>query len=144
MVGLRQTLEPARERRSGSVIRFRNDRYRLEPGAVEWSDVEAFAVRLDAAGAARSTAERRPLLEAARALYRGEYLDDCPFYGDSSQVEERRAQLRSRVQDLLIALGEAYEADGDRMSAAAVFREAIARAVDPCAPAEAGLVRLGF
>ena len=41
-------------------------------------------------------------LERARSLYRGDYLDDCPFYGDSAQVEERRA-LRGRCVDLLLS-----------------------------------------
>ena len=144
MVGLRQTFDPSRTRGGESAIRFRNDRYRLSPEVVDWSDVEAFLARLEAAGAADEPRERRRLLEEARALYRGDYLDDCPYYGDSSHVEERRGLLRDRAQDLLIALGEAYEIDGDRVSAAAAFREAIARAVDPCAPAEAGLARLGF
>ena len=144
MVGLRQTLDPSRTRGDGSVIRFRNDRYRLSPEVVEWSDVEAFLGRLEAAGEAEEPRDRRRLLEEARALYRGDYLDDCPFYGDSSHVEDRRRLLADRARDLLIALGESYEGDGDRVSAAAAFREAIARSVDPCAPAEAGLTRLGF
>jgi DNA-binding SARP family transcriptional activator len=144
MVGLRQTVDPSRTRGGESAIRFRNDRYRLSPEVLDWSDVEAFLARLEAAAAAGEPRERRRLLEEARALYRGDYLDDCPYYGDSSHVEERRGLLRDRNQDLLIALGEAYEADGDRVSAAAAFREAITRAVDPCAPAEAGLARLGF
>jgi hypothetical protein len=82
------------------------------------------------------------LFEDARALYRGEYLDDCPFYGDSVHVEEQRASLRGRSIDLLISLGERYEAAGDRVSAAAAFRDAIARSGDGCQPAESGLVRL--
>ena len=65
-----------------------------------------------------------------------------PFYGDSALVEERRASLRGRAVDLLIALGEGYEAAGDRASAAAAFREAVAAAADGCPPAEAGLMRL--
>lgn len=144
MVGLRQTLDPARTRGGASSIRFHNDRYRLSPDVVEWSDVDAFVRKLEGAGAASEPRERRRLLEEARALYRGDYLDDCPFYGDSSHVEERRSLLRDQTRDLLIALGEAYEADGDRVSAASAFREAVARAVDACPPAEAGLARLGF
>ena len=101
-----------------------------------------FLARLDQARAAGERTENLRLLEEARALYRGEYLDDCPFYGDSALVEERRASLRGRSLDLLIALGEGYEATGDRASAAAAYREAVAVAVDGCPPAEAGLVRL--
>jgi hypothetical protein len=64
------------------------------------------------------------LLEAARALYRSDFLDDCPFYGDSVHVEERRAELRERVADLLIDLGDLYAERGDRAAAADVRRRA--------------------
>jgi hypothetical protein len=104
--------------------------------------VAAFLARLDQARVATERTESLRLLEEAHALYRGEYLDDCPFYGDSVLVEERRASLRGRAIDLLIALGEGYEATGDRASAAAAYREAVAAAADGCPPAEAGLVRL--
>jgi hypothetical protein len=53
-------------------------------------------------------------------------------------VEDRHASLRGRSIDLLIALGEGYEASGDRASAAAAYREAVAAAVDGCPPATAG------
>jgi len=121
MVGLRGTLDPGRGRKS--VIRFHNDRYRLDPAVVAWSDSSEFLARLAAAREAPAS-DRIRLFEEARTLYRGEYLDDCPFYGDSSQVDERRTALRERYRDLCLALGEAYEARNDRMSAAAAFREA--------------------
>jgi hypothetical protein len=49
-----------------------------------------------------------------------------------------------RFVDLVVTLGEAYESGGDRMSAAAAFREAVMRAPDGCPPAVAGLARLGL
>ena len=138
--GLRHTLDP--DGRSGrQVIRFFNDRYRLDPTLIEWSDVNAFLGRLDAARASNDRVESLRFLEAARALYRDEYLDDCPFYGDSSYVEDRRSALRGRCVDLLLTLGEGYEHAGDRVSAAAAYRDALALA-DDCPPAEAGLTRL--
>jgi hypothetical protein len=138
--GLRHTLDPAG--RSGrQVIRFYNDRYRLDPGVIDWSDVTAFLARLDEAREASDRAESLRLLEAARALYRGEYLDDCPFYGDSAHVEDRREALRGRCVDLLLALGEGYEHAGDRVSAAAAYRDALSMS-DDCPPAQAGLRRL--
>jgi hypothetical protein len=139
--GLRRTLDP--EGTSGKHgIRFHNDRYRLDPTVVGWSDVERFLARLDAARGAADQATHVRLLEEARAMYRGEYLDDCPFYGDSVYVEDRRAALRGRSVDLLVALGELYETAGDRVSAAAAYREAVASAADDCPPATAGLSRL--
>jgi DNA-binding SARP family transcriptional activator len=144
MVGLRQTLDPGASGRAGRVIRFHNDRYRLEPGVVGWSDVEAFLSCLAGARAAPSAEERIATLEEARAMYRGDYLDDCPFYGDSVHVEERRTLLRGRWVDVLLSLGEAYEQLGDRASAGAAFREAAAASPEGCPPAQAGIKRLGF
>lgn len=138
--GLRHTLDPD-GRNARQVIRFYNDRYRLDPAVVDWSDVGAFLGRLDEARATGDRVEALRLLEAARALYRGEYLDDCPVYGDSAHVEDRREALRGRCIDLLLALGEGYEQAGDRVSAAAAYRDALAM-TDDCPPAEAGLTRL--
>ncbi len=138
--GLRHTLDPAGGGKH--AVRFHNDRYRLDRSAVEASDVADFLALLDQARLAPDAPDRLRLLEAARTLYRGEYLDDCPFYGDSVHVEEKRASLRGRCVDLLIALGEGYESIGDRASAAAAFREAVATSVDACPLAEAGLLRL--
>jgi DNA-binding SARP family transcriptional activator len=143
MAGLRATLDPDKRRGGAAAVRFGNDRYRLDASVVAWSDVDAFLATLDAAAAADGHARTR-LMEEARRLFRGEYLDDCPYYGDSVFVEERRVLLRNRFVDLVIALGEAYEESGDRMSAAAAFREALMRAPDGCPPAAAGLARLGL
>ena len=144
MVGLRQTLDPGASGRTGRAIRFHNGRYRLGHDVVGWSDVSVFLARLDDARSAPTPAARLACLEEARALYRGEYLDDCPFYGDSVHVDERRTLLNGRWVDLLISLGESYEAAGDRASAGAAFREAAMASPDGCPPADAGLARLGL
>lgn len=141
--GLRSTLDPGHRGGSSAAVRFVNDRYRLGFSVVAWSDVDAFLGTLDAAAAADRPVRIR-FLEEARRLYRGEYLDDCPYYGDSAFVEERRALLRGRFVDLMVAIGESYESLEDRMSASAAFREALQRAPDGCPPAVAGLARLGL
>lgn len=124
MLGLRGMLHPTgRARGSAGPIAFHNDRYRLEPSVVDWSDVAEFERQL-AAASAEDAVTSLAALEAARGLYRGDYLDDCPFYGDSAQVEERRTELRARYIDLLIELAERYAARGDRGAAAACLREA--------------------
>lgn len=124
MLGLRGMLRPdGRARGREAAISFHNDRYRLDPGVVGWSDVDEYEHQLAAGGAADPDAALSAL-EAARGLYRGDYLDDCPFYGDSAQVEERRSSLRLRYVDLLIELAERYAARGDRGSASACLREA--------------------
>lgn len=142
--GLRTTLEPGRTSGDrGHAIAFHNDRYRLDPSVIEWSDLAAFEESMVAASAALDHEEPIRHLERARALYRGEYLDDCPFYGDSAHVEERRELLRRRCVDLLLALGERYEGRGDRPAAAASFRQARNVAGDTLPLADEALVRLG-
>jgi DNA-binding SARP family transcriptional activator len=141
MVGLRGTLDPGRGGKANQAIRFSNDRYRLDPRVVTWSDVEVFLALLDATRTATGSA-RLALLQQARLLYRGDYLDDCPFYGDSSHVEEQRDRLEARFVDALVALGEGHEAAGDRMAALDAYREAVRWAGDGCPPAGAGILRL--
>ena len=120
--GLRAVLEEGRQ--SGNVISYEGGRYRLAPELTDWSDVAAFEELLDGAtgldGRARTT-----VLEEARDLYRGDLFDDCPFYGDSVFVEERRAYLRARHEDLLVELGDRYAALGDTALAAVRFRQAL-------------------
>ena len=143
--GLRRTLEPGRGQRQGSkAIAFSNDRYRLNPNVVAWTDVATFEQRLTEAGGATDPADALAALTEARGLYRGEYLDDCPFYGDGAYVEDRRELLRARYVDLLLAVGGLHEGRGDRGAAAAAFREARMAAQDDCPPADAALERLGF
>jgi DNA-binding SARP family transcriptional activator len=143
--GLRRTLEPGRGQRQGSkAIGFSNDRYRLDPSVVAWTDIATFEQRLTDASAASDPTAALAALTEARSLYRGEYLDDCPFYGDGAQVEDRRELLRARYVDLLLAIGGFHEQRGDRGAAAAAFREARLAADDECPPADAALERLGL
>jgi DNA-binding SARP family transcriptional activator len=139
--GLRHTLAETPEL-AKRVIRFQNDRYRLNAAAVAWSDAAEFETHLAVARQAADPGRSLALLEAARALYRGDYLDDCPFYGDSVFVEDRRTSLRDRYADLLVQLGERYERGGDRAAAAAVFREAAPLGANGSPPAVAGLARV--
>ena len=108
---------------------FHNDRYRLDPSVVAWSDIGEFD-RLLADAARGEPSEALRALEQARALYRGDFLDDCPFYGDSAQVEDRRTDVRRRYVDVLIELGGALRERGDRTAAANSYRQAQAVAQD--------------
>lgn len=130
MLGLRSVLKPGRQARTGEgPIAFHHDRYRLDPGVVAWSDVEEFDSLVMQAGSATPDAALG-FLERARALYRGDYLDDCPYYGDSVHVEDRRTDLRRRYVDVLAELGERYERRGERTAAANLLRQAQAIADD--------------
>jgi hypothetical protein len=141
--GLRSTLEPGRRGYDrAAAVAFVNDRYRLDPKVVEWSDVQAFEDGLGAAGRAADSTDAVAQLEQARSLYRGDYLDDCPFYGDSAFVEERRELLRGRMVDLLLSLGQRYAERGDRAAAASCYRQASAIAGEELPAATEALARL--
>jgi DNA-binding SARP family transcriptional activator len=143
---LRRTLEPGLRRGNESrMITYHHERYWLDPATVGWCDADAFA----AAAERGHTLLRQGDLEAAResfaaalALYRGDYMDDCPFFGDSSHVEGRRAELRDQQIDVLLALGAVYERLGRAGEAATCYRRAIAASPEECPRAEEGLARL--
>jgi DNA-binding SARP family transcriptional activator len=143
--GLRRTLEPQIKRASdATAITFHNDRYRLDPALLAWNDLAAFEERTAAASATADPDLSLAILEEARALYRGEYLDDCPFYGDSEFVEERRALLRGRYVDLLLAIGARHAACDNAPAAANAYREALGVTGDDCPRATAALRQLGL
>jgi two-component SAPR family response regulator len=119
LLGLRQTLV---SHGLGPVICFERDRYRLHAGLVDWTDVSAFEWLVEQPA---SDPERRARdLVAAVDLYRGDYLDDCPYYGDSGFVERTRSLLRSTVVDALDELGELRQARGEITAARRCFRRA--------------------
>ena len=141
--GLRSRLAQGSDGGSGGEIVFANGRYRLAGAVISWLDVAEFQQRLlNAAEASDQTAAIRGL-EAARLLYRGDYLDDCPLYGDSAYVEERRRFLRNRLVDALVDLGGRYALRRDNSLASARFREALNLAGGDCPSASEGLRQLG-
>lgn len=134
LLGLRTMLSPGRRRGdTEDAIVFHNDRYRLSAGTVGWSDGTEFQ-RLLASTAGAGPADALRALEEARALYRGDYLDDCPYYGDSANVEDRRERLRREYVDILVELGERYAERGDRPAAASCLRQAQSLGVDDDSP----------
>jgi DNA-binding SARP family transcriptional activator/GAF domain-containing protein len=143
---LRRTLEPGLKRGHESrTISYRHERYWLDAATVAWCDADDFV----AATEHGHTLMRQGEIEAARvslaqalALYRGDYMDDCPFFGDSTYVEERRAELRDQRIDALIALGMLYERLGQAGEAATCYRRAIAVSPEGCPRAQEGLTRL--
>lgn len=144
--GLRRTLEPALKRGNQSkLISYHHERYWLDPAAVGWCDVDAFVEVVERG----HTLLRGGDLEAARAcfrnaaaLYRDDYLFDCPFFGDSSYVLDRRDELRALCVGALLALGDVYEQLGQAGEAASSFRRALAVSQNDCPRAEDALARL--
>ena len=128
MLGLRSTLG-GRRRSTGDPITLHNDRYRLDAVTIAWSDVAEFDRLLVEARGAGSD-EALHALEQARALYRGDYMDDVPYYGDSAAVEGRRDRYRREIHAVLIELADRYDARGERLAASASRREAAAFAAE--------------
>ena len=143
---LRRTLEPGLRRGNESrTITYHHERYWLDPALIAWCDADEFVVAVERG----HTLLRQGDLEAARAnfaraleLYRGDYMDDCPFFGDSSYVESRRAALRDQQIDALLALGAICERLGQAGEAATCYRRALAASAGACPRAEEGLARL--
>ena len=121
--GLRTVLEQGRE--GVECVSYEGGRYRLAPDVVAWSDVTAFEDRLATSAGVRGR-DAIARLEEARGLDRGDLLDDCPIFGDSVFVEEPRAYLRGRFEDLLLELGDRYAEIGEAPTAAKCFRQALA------------------
>lgn len=146
IAALRRTLEPGLRRGNESrLITYHHERYWFEPAIVAWCDADVFA----AATERGHTLLRQGDLEGARTalaqaleLYRGDYMDDCPFFGDSTHVEQRRVELRDQRIDALLALGLCYERLGQAGEAATCYRRALAAADGDCPRAEDGLDRL--
>jgi DNA-binding SARP family transcriptional activator len=146
LAGLRRTLEPDLGRgRQSQTILYHHERYWLEPACVAWSDSDALlAAAEQGMNALRQghTGHALHKLEYACQLYRGDYMDDCPFFGDSSYVEEQRAALRTCCRDVQLALGSAYEAQGRAGEAISAYRRALVLSAEDCPAAMEGLERL--
>ncbi len=143
---LRRTLEPGLRRGNDSrTILYHHERYWLEPVTISWSDVEVFRSAVEQGANAyhqADTVAAQSALERAVALYRGDYLDDCPFFGDSSYVEEQRAFLRNRYIDAQLMLAALYEEQNRVGDAVSAYRRALDASPEGCPPATAGLNRL--
>lgn len=143
---LRRTLEPGLRRGNESrAITFHHERYWLDPAAVAWCDTDQFTALVERG----HTLARQGTLEEAHehfrqalALYRGDYMDDCPFFGDSIHSEERRGELRELQIGVLVGLAALYEQLGQAGEAVTCYRRAISASPDGCARAEEALARL--
>lgn len=92
----------------GNAVDFRSGRYVLASGLVTWSDVWELERLIDRSASIRDDRTRIDLLEACRQLNRADYMDDCPLFGTSVYVEDRRAMLRAVRQAVLVELAELY------------------------------------
>lgn len=146
VAALRRTLEPGLRRGNQSrTILYHHDRYWLEPDVVVWSDVADFLAAAEQGATYLRQQEYDQALEAleqANTLYRGDYMDDCPFFGDSSYVEDRREDLRERYINVQLNLAAVYEAQGRTGEAISAYRHALTLSMGACQIATDGLTRL--
>jgi hypothetical protein len=103
----------------------------LDVGILEIESVDGFLGR-------PSPSQTPPFSYLCSALY----MDDCPFFGDSSYVEERRTELHDQRIEMLLALGAVYERLSQTGEAATCYRRALSAADGDCPRAEDGLARL--
>lgn len=143
---LRRTLEPGLKRANESrTITYHHERYWLDPSCVAWCDADAFAAAAEHGHTLLHKGqleEARTLFVEALALYRGDYMDDCPFFGDSTYVEDRRVELRDQRITMLLALGSVYEKLNQPGEAVTCYRRALAAADGDCPRADEALARL--
>ena len=92
----------------GDAVDFRSGRYVLASGLVSWSDIWELERLIDRSASMRDERARIDLLEACRQLNRADYMDDCPLFGTSVYVEDRRAMLRAVRQAVLVELAALY------------------------------------
>jgi non-specific serine/threonine protein kinase len=106
-------------------VALADERYRVDPAAVEEFDAAWFEREV---GEARRALRRREpgaaaLLERALARYRGDLLDGEPAGDWHLEARERLQRLHV---DALVALGDALAADGEHARAAAAYRRVLA------------------
>ncbi len=128
LAALRRTLEPDLSRASKSqMIQYHHGRYWLEPAVVSWCDTEVFVSAVEQGinefHQGRFDAALMTLRHAVQ-LYRGDYMDDCPFFGDSYYVEEQREILLARYIQGQLALSVLYELQGRVGEATSAYQEA--------------------
>jgi two-component SAPR family response regulator len=123
--GLRRVLAAPDPRLLREVVTTREGIYRLNMSLVQWSDVDELEERMSAIEISTDLATMEAHLDAARRLYRGDYMDDCPFYADSSHVEARRQHIRDRYVSVLRTVAEARERAGRIGAAEHLTREAL-------------------
>jgi hypothetical protein len=109
MLGLRGTLQAGG---MGGAVEYLGGRYVLESGLISWSDVSELEESIEASAMTPDQRTRAELLEACRQINQADYMDDCPFYGTSAQVESSRRLLRTVRHAVLVELAELYASEG--------------------------------
>ncbi|MFN8595358.1 MAG: BTAD domain-containing putative transcriptional regulator [Anaerolineae bacterium] len=105
-------------------IVFEDDHYRFNRDRAGWIDVDEFESNLAQAARISSSAPERAiaLLQAAVALYQGDFVEDLL---DGDWFLLRREELRRKYLEALLSLGRLHFARQEYAHAAEVYRRAI-------------------
>jgi len=129
---LRRVLEPDLQPRQPSrYVVYRRDRYWLNPAVPAWIDAEEFTEAFARGRRLESQGQEEAALvqyRQAGALYRGEYMQDCPILADSAVVEPVRERLRETYVALMLRLGRQHEEAGQWSEALDCYRRGLAQA----------------
>ncbi|MBC8504943.1 MAG: AAA family ATPase [Anaerolineales bacterium] len=118
---LRRVLQPDLQPRARSAyIHKQGEGYIFNSESDYWLDGDAFAIHLASAQSATDFITRITAWDAARILYKGDYLED-ELYAEWAQIP--RTQWRRRYDQLLINLAQAYGRNGRFQQAITHCRE---------------------
>ena len=106
------------------AIRFDRERYRTDPGMIWQLDANEFERLVPAALSEKDTARRVTQLQAALALYKGDFMENAVV---GEWHLEHRDRLMSICCDAWLALGEGLLELGRNAEAATAFMHAIAK-----------------
>jgi LuxR family maltose regulon positive regulatory protein len=112
-----------RDHVDGAIITVEGGLYRIDPDLPVALDVQKFEAHLAEARRRTGRNERRKALEAALALYQGDFLEEHP----EAWTEEPRHQLAARHETLLGDLGALYEEAGEIDRATSLYRTLLER-----------------
>ncbi len=117
----RSTLYRLRRAVSRDCVLFQDGLYRFNSSIQIFFDVHEFEFLLDQAENTPSAQKSIACLEAARALYRGDYLQDS--YDDWCGLERER--LRGRFQDAIEKLAALYASQGRPADALVLYQRLV-------------------
>jgi len=120
---LRRVLQPDLQPRARSAyIHKRSEGYFFNSDSDYWLDGDAFATHLAVTQSATDLSARITAWEAARILYKGDYLEDEPY---AEWAQFPRTRWRRRYEQLLFNLAQAHGRNGRFQQAITYCRETL-------------------
>jgi len=118
---LRRVLQPDSPAHTRSDYILKKDEgYCFNPDSDFWLDSEEAARHITSARSATDLSRRIAILESARSLFRGDFLEDEPY---AEWTQTPRIQWQRRYRKILADLAEAYGHNGHLQQASELCRE---------------------